>query len=185
LRHVRIPTWKSIAVFAAVIAGCASVALPYSMAAEQGRGAHVHAVVTRSPYHSRELWATINVCSPKTQPYVVGIRGSMPGDGNAKDTMEMRFRLQFYEATGRKWVESPGSDSGLLPVGTASTTRQYGRSVTLMKPKESFKLRGLVSFEWLHGKRVVYSTERITTAGHKSASGANPPGYSAATCLVS
>ncbi len=34
--------------------------------------------------HSRELWATVDVCNPKDQPNTVGIRGSMPGDGMPK-----------------------------------------------------------------------------------------------------
>jgi hypothetical protein len=126
------------------------------------------------------------VCNPKNAPDVVGVRGSMPGDGQAKDTMEMRFRLQYYEETTRKWVDlGHGADSGLLPVGPASTVRQYGRSFTLAAPTRAIKLRGLVSFEWLRGKRVVYSTERVTSAGRKSLAGADPTGYSAATCLLS
>jgi hypothetical protein len=183
---MRTPTWQSTVVLAAVIAGCAAAAWPYSTAAGQGRGAHIHAVVTHSPYHSRELWATINVCSPKTQPDVVGVRGSMPGDGQAKDAMYMRFRLEYYEASSGKWLElGHGADSGTLPVGTASAVRQYGRSFTLAASAHPFKLRGLVSFEWLRGKRVVYSTQRITSADHKNVAGANPAGYSAATCQLS
>ncbi len=30
---------------------------------------------------SKELWATIDVCDPPDQPNTLGVRGSMPGDG--------------------------------------------------------------------------------------------------------
>jgi hypothetical protein len=168
--------------FAALACGCA-VALPHAVAAGP-RAQHPRDAATHAPYRSRELWATINICNPKGAPDVVGVRGSMPGDGQPKDMMYMRFRLEYYDAKAAKWRELEHSDSGLLPVGTAGAIRQYGRTITLSKSAESFKVRGLVSFEWLRGKHVDYSTERITTAPHKSSAGANPQGFSAATCQI-
>jgi len=140
---------------------------------------------SRGPYHSPELWATINVCNPKNAPYVVGVRGSMPGDGEPKDAMYMSFRLQYYEETTHKWAElGHGAASGPLSVGPASTVRQYGRSFTLAAPTHAVKLRGVVAFEWIRGKRTVYATERVTTAGRKNVAGADPTGFSAATCSL-
>jgi hypothetical protein len=178
-------TRSTLAALVAVLAcGCAAT-LPYAIAAGPLAG-HPRDATTHSPYHSRELWATINVCSPKDAPDVVGVRGSMPGDGQAKDMMYMRFRLEYYETTSRRWVElGHGADSGMLPVGNAGSIRQYGRSFTLAAPSHAFQLRGLVSFEWLRGKRVEYSTQRITSAPHRSLAGANPSGFSAATCQIS
>jgi len=182
------PRSKSLTVLlvTALTVVASGVGLSAATAASGQSNHQSRATGSRSPYRSPELWATINVCNPKNAPDVVGVRGSMPGDGQAKDTMEMRFRLQYYEETTRKWVDlGHGADSGLLPVGPASTVRQYGRSFTLAAPTRAIKLRGLVSFEWLRGKRVVYSTERVTSAGRKSLAGADPTGYSAATCLLS
>jgi len=179
---------KSLAVLlaTALLAAASGLGLLYATAASAQAHHQTRATGSRSPYRSTELWATINVCNPKNAPDVVGVRGSMPGDGQPKDAMYMRFRLQYYEEATRKWVElGHGADSGLLPVGAASTVRQYGRSFTLAAPTRAIKLRGLVSFEWLRGKRVVYSTERVTSAGRKSLAGADPTGYSAATCLLS
>ena len=48
---------------------------------------------------SRELWSTIDVCSPAAQPNTVGVRGSMPGDRHGHDKMYMRFRLQYMDTT--------------------------------------------------------------------------------------
>jgi hypothetical protein len=182
------PRSKSLAVLlaAALLAVASGVGLPHATAARGHLQHQTHARGSRSPYRSPGLWATINVCSPKNAPNVVGVRGSMPGDGQSKDMMYMRFRLQYYEETTRKWLElGHGADSGMLLVGPASTVRQYGRSFTLAAPTRAVKLRGLVSFEWLRGKRVVYSTERVTSSGRKNVAGADPAGYSAATCLLS
>jgi hypothetical protein len=45
-------------------------------------------------------------------------------------------------------------------------------------------LRGVVSFQWRRGTRVVESVTRPTTAGHRSLAGADPPNFSAATCSI-
>jgi len=171
---------------AAMLAAASAVGLPHAHAATAPTGSRLQAGGAHTPYHSPELWATINVCSPKNAPDVVGVRGSMPGDGEPKDSMYMRFRLEYFEATTQKWLElGHGADSGTLAVGLANTARQYGRSFTLAAPTKSVKLRGLVSFEWVRDKRTVYSTQRVTSAGRKSLAGADPVGYSASTCLLS
>src|SRR5436190_17983632 len=46
----------------------------------------------------RALWATVNVCDTLRHPDVIGIRGSMPGVDNHRETMWMRFRVQYYDA---------------------------------------------------------------------------------------
>jgi hypothetical protein len=168
-----------------LLAAAGAAVAPYASAAGAKLRANLRASAQHSPYRSPELWATINVCNPKNAPDVVGVRGSMPGDGQPKDTMYMRFRLQYYEETTRKWLElGHGADSGMLAIGLASTVRQYGRSFTLAAPPRPVKLRGLVSFEWVRDKHVVYSAQRTTTAGRKSLAGADPAGFSAATCLL-
>jgi len=60
-----------------------------------------------------------------------------------------------------------------------------GSQSTLAAPTHTVKLRGLVSYEWVRDKRVVYETQRVTTAGRKSVAGADPVGFSSATCLLS
>ncbi len=63
---------------------------------------------------SRELWATIDVCSPIDQPDTVGIRGSMPGDGHAGDRVYMSFRLQYMNPS-QQWVDVAGALSPVRP----------------------------------------------------------------------
>ena len=64
--------------------------------------------------------------------------------------------------------------------------RQGGRSFQLVpRPgKPAVNLRGVVEYQWRRGKTVMQSTSRPTSAGHKSVAGADPPGFSSATCLI-
>ena len=136
---------------------------------------------------SRELWATVDVCNPKDQPNTIGIRGSMPGDGDSKDTMYMRFRVQYFDETNRQWLNlSSGADSGFLRVGSSEATRQAGRSFQFAPSASSgpFTLRGTVIFQWRKGATVLVETTRPTTAGHTSLAGADPHGFSAASCKL-
>jgi hypothetical protein len=137
--------------------------------------------------HSRELWATVNVCGPKDQPATVGIRGSMPGDGHAKDVMYMRFKVQYEDTSIKQWLDlTQGADSGFLQVGSAGVTRQAGRSFQLARApgKPTYSLRGEVIFQWRRGTTVLQTATVPTTAGHKSLAGADPAGYSSATCTL-
>jgi hypothetical protein len=133
---------------------------------------------------SRQLWATVDVCSPSDQPYTVGIRGSMPGDGQARDKMYMSFRLQYMSTSLKRWVDLAGASSNFVPVGTGASARQGGRSFQLVAGNSTATLRGVVTFQWRRGKMVLLSTSRPTTSGHKSLAGADPPGFSAATCQI-
>ncbi len=135
---------------------------------------------------SRELWATIDVCSPTDQPNTVGIRGSMPGDGQTHDKMYMSFRLQYLDATGH-WVDlASGSTPSYVTVGGAAAPREGGRSFQLVPVagKPAAKLRGVVDFQWRRGKKILLTGVRATVAGHASVAGADPAGFSAATCLI-
>ena len=140
----------------------------------------------RALLHSHELWATIDVCSPADQPNTVGIRGSMPGDKRAGDKMYMSFRLQYMTAADQ-WVNLvSGASSGYVAVGSGASSRQGGTSFEL-KPvagKPAVTLRGVVDFEWRHGKKVVVSATEPTSVGHKSLAGADPADFSAATCVI-
>ena len=84
--------------------------------------------------HSLDLWATIDVCNPPDQPNMVGVRGSMPGDGVAGDAIYMRFRVQ-YEAASGSWVDfARGSNSGFVKVASARKAHQDGWSFQVKSP---------------------------------------------------
>jgi hypothetical protein len=140
-----------------------------------------------SLYSSRELWATIDVCNPADQPNVIGIRGSMPGDGHPGDHMYMSFRLQYMNTSTKTWGNvTSGVTPAFVPVGSGASARQGGSSFTLVPVagKPPVTLRGLVEFQWRRGKQIVYRNARETATGHKSLAGADPPNYSQATCTI-
>jgi hypothetical protein len=138
-------------------------------------------------YRSRLLWATIDVCNATDQPDTIGIRGSMPGDHVAHDTMYMRFRLQYMNTTTKAWVDlTKGAAATYTNVGTGASARQAGRSFQLnpVAGQPAFTLRGVVNFEWRHAGTVVAQVSRATSAGRVSLAGSDPEGFSAATCLI-
>jgi hypothetical protein len=136
---------------------------------------------------AHELWATVDVCNAKDRPHTIGIRGSMPSDGHPKDVMYMRLRVQFLNASTKEWLNfSKGGDSGFEPLGAGAFARQTGLSVLLapVAGRPPYTLRGYAVFQWRRGTTVVQSATRITTSGHRSLAGADPRGFSAATCRL-
>lgn len=174
-----------IAALAALAAGAlvlASTPPPTSAATST----HTQTTPPHTLLQSRELWATIDVCNPADQPDTVGVRGSMPGDGHAKDTMYMSFQLQYLETKTNTWVDLRDGDSTFIEIGDAKAPRQGGWSVQLKpvagQPPDT--LRGVVTFQWRHDGHVAHETTRTTQAGHKSLADADPPDYTAAQCTI-
>jgi hypothetical protein len=161
---------------------------PVSAATAGARARAKSADAPRSLRLSPALWATIDVCNPADQPDTVGIRGSMPGDKRARDTLFMRFRLQYRLAgTPVRWVDlAGGAASGFVNVGSAKSARQAGWSFQLMPPagRPATMLRGVITFQWRRGSQILASISRATTAGHTSLAGADPSNFSAATCSI-
>jgi hypothetical protein len=174
--------------FLALLAAVAACLLPAgASAATVAPGSSKEAPLLKALLRSRELWATIDVCSPAGQPDYVGIRGSMPGDKRVHDKMYMSFRLQYMDATSKKWVDlSSAKTAAFVFVGPGGSVRQGGRSFQLVPRtgKPASTLRGVVDYQWRRGKTILQATSRPTTAGHKSLAGADPAGFSAATCLI-
>jgi hypothetical protein len=136
---------------------------------------------------SPNLWATVNVCDTERWPDTIGIRGSMPGSADDRETMWMRFRVQFLSTDDNKWHSVPqGGDSGFISVGTArARSRQSGRSFRISPHKgEPVLLRGVVSFEWRLKDVVTRRESMRTLKGHRSSAGADPPTYTASTCTI-
>jgi hypothetical protein len=164
---------------ALTLAGALAAAAAATSAGAQGP-AQVPASLRLSP----ALWATIDVCNPPDERYTVGVRGSMPSDGQPHDTMFMRFRLQHLEGTNH-WVDVANAASPYLAMGSSRGGAEAGRSFTLVRPSGApFVLRGVVSFQWRHGAKVQATISRPTKAGHVSQTGADPANFSAATCRI-
>jgi hypothetical protein len=137
--------------------------------------------------HDKRLWATINVCDTVGHPDSIGIRGSMPGDGDRTEVMFMRFQVQLFDAADARWHNLGGADSGFVQVGSARKARQSGNTFTITPPRPGsapYLLRGAVSFEWREAGQVVRHTRRSTTAAHPNTAGSDPAGFSSATCTI-
>ncbi len=145
--------------------GCSSPSAALAAPAATQR-ASAHALLS-----SHELWATIDVCNPADQANTVGIRGSMPGDGESHDRMYMSFRLQYMDATSKQWANlAGGSSPGFVAVGGGGTSRQDGRVFTLV-PAAGTPPRSCVASSTFSGARAGRSCSLPR--------GRRPPGTSA------
>jgi len=134
----------------------------------------------------RDAWSTVNLCDTARKPDWIGLRASMPGINHKGAVMLMRFQVQ-YLAGGKVWKQVPSLDTRYLKVGTGRTGVVSGHSFRIQPPAKgsSFVLRGLVSLRWQTAAGVVLQAKkRVTTAGHPGTVGADPAGYSAATCTI-
>jgi hypothetical protein len=143
-----------------------------------------------SIYQNKRLWATVNVCDTVGHPDSIGIRGSMPGSGDRKELMFMRFQVQYFTAADGSWHDvGEDADSGFVEVGSAKyRTRQSGITFTITPPPPGsppHHLRGVVTFEWRQGGEVVRRARKRTTGNHPGTKGSDPRGFSAASCSIS
>jgi hypothetical protein len=175
---------RLIAAFATLLAA-ASAAVTTSSMASTSRATTTSPATTTPPAVASELWATVDACNTPKHPDTIGIRGSMPGDGHAHDLMYVRFLVQSLDATTNKWADiGRSADSGFVRIGSGAVTRQAGRTFEFKPTTTSYTLRGLVEFQWHRGEHTVRTTTRTTSGGHTSLAGAEPKGFSAATCVL-
>jgi hypothetical protein len=128
------------------------------------------------------LWATVNVCDTTKHPNEVGIRASMPGTPRGTGR-RMRFRVQWRD--GDVWRYVAGADSGWRTLKRArGRAIESGWGFEFVPPAKPITFRGVVRFRWLRDGRVVGRALEITETGHRSTTGADPEGYSAATCSI-
>lgn len=134
-------------------------------------------------------WATVNLCDTAAHPDAIGVRASMPGTGSARDTLTMRIRLQYLRRADGRWLEvGRGGDSGVIAAGDGhARARGAGWTFTVAPPPEGrppYILRGVVTFAWRRDGVLVRRARRVTQGGRPDTPGADPPGYTAATCAV-
>ena len=133
-----------------------------------------------------EPWATVNVCDTATRPDEMGIRGGMSGLAR-HSRMYMRFRVQFRDAKGVWRLVKKGADSRWQRVASGRRGSYDAGWTFTFKPPPSggaHVLRGVVTFEWRRGKRVVQHERRTTEAEHPGTAGAEPADFSAETCEI-
>jgi hypothetical protein len=162
----------------------ASVAAAAALAGATPAGAADTPTVDKSPL----LWATVNICDTAKHPDTIGIRASMPGSGRRGERMYMRFQVQYFRTSTQTWAPTDATvDSGFQLVGAAKYRRResgWNFSITPPPAGQTYRLRGVVTFEWRKKKTVVRRAQKRTRAGHKGTFGADPKGFSAAECVI-
>ena len=127
-------------------------------------------------------WATVNVCDTPRHPAEVGVRAAMPARPRGAQRL-VRFRLQWLD--GDRWRQVKGADSGwqrlgiarrraVSPAGASSWPRRGGRSRSAASCASAGR----------SDRRIVRRDREVTEPGHRSTAGADPAGYSAATCSM-
>jgi hypothetical protein len=135
---------------------------------------------------AKESWATVNLCDTLERPNQMGIRGGMRGQAR-RTRMLMRFRVQYETLDGEWRTIKRGADSRWRFVAEGKRGEHDAGWTFEFKPPAAggaHILRGVVSFQWRRGGRVVMRDRRITEAGHPGTAGADPAGFSAATCAI-
>ena len=136
---------------------------------------------------NRYLWATVNFCDTVNRPDMMGVRASMPGDGEHTE-MWMRFSAQYYDRTNQLWSEVKGSGvSKWRDVGSGDhRSAQGGYTFAFDAPTngKTFVLRGAVDFKWVKHRRIVRTAHLITRRGHPNTKEADPKTYSASLCEI-
>jgi hypothetical protein len=102
--------------------------------------------------------------------------------------MYMRFQVQYFAASSKRWLSLGASaDSGFRAVGSAKyVRRESGWNFSIKPPPQgqTWRLRGVVNYEWRVGRKVVRKALKRTRSGHSGTSGADPKGFSAAECII-
>src|SRR4051794_3901632 len=131
-------------------------------------------------------WATVNVCDTAQFPDTIGIRGSMPRSGSAKDDLFMRIQVQYFDPVAIGWrFVGASADSGFLDLGAGKAKRREGgQNFTIKAHKLASVLRGYVPFEWRRDGDVVRRQRRLTKPAPPATPGAAPASFSAGTCTI-
>ncbi|HET9103021.1 MAG TPA: hypothetical protein VFN55_06665 [Solirubrobacteraceae bacterium] len=169
-----------VAVASTVLAAVLAVSGSAAGAATGPTPAQVSTAVARAE-RATTLWATINICDPRADPKVLGVRGQMPSLGFAS-WMSMEIRLEYYDARRHRWIDDPGTLK-TIRLGRASRGLQQG-GATYAFTGPTPALRARVRFAWRRSGRLLGTTVGLTTAGHPGADYGSPPGYSAASCRI-
>jgi len=129
---------------------------------------------------SRDLWATVNICSAGR----FGVRGQMPTLGFAA-SLQMQIQVDYWSSTEDRFVPiaSPRAVAE-LSLGEHATGLQQAGEVFPFSTARRARLAATVTFSWWRGRRLLGAAVRRTTGGHPTAQYGSPPGYSAAQCQI-
>ncbi len=129
---------------------------------------------------SRDLWATVNICSTHRHPRTMGVRGQIPALG-FKTGLTMTIEVQYWAKSKHRY-EPDSATHKLLRLGNYTTgLHQAGYSFKFASPA---MLRAQIAFQWKLGSKVIGNTSKVTAGGIKHVDFSDPAGYSSATCKI-
>jgi hypothetical protein len=141
----------------------------------------IRAAVQRAE-RSRDLWATVNICSSRRFPKTLGIRGQMPSLGFAAD-LSMDITARYYSKARRRFIRVSGRDSSqLVSLGRSSRGLQQGGAEFTFLQKRFYYFDASVRFVWRRSGRLIGARTLITTGGHPGADFGSPPHRSTRQC---
>ncbi len=141
--------------------------------------AQIRAAVRRAE-HSRNVWATVNICNTKRNRDVIGIRGQMPALG-FQSVLVMDVQVYYLNSQTKKYLPDPGVKEHVVLGSATNALHQDGASFRIVPPAN---LEGRIDFSWELAGKVIGSTNRMTVRGVKRVQFADPRGHSAATCVI-
>jgi hypothetical protein len=172
-----------VALVTIILAASSAFALPASIATAAAKNptpAQIQSAVG-SAERSRSLWATVHICDTKRFPNTIGVRGQMPALGFSS-SMFMNLQIEFFNKTKKQFLPIPKA-SMKIPLGKVTTGLQQGGATFAFK-RHTGLLSATIQFEWVRGGKVLGSTTRRTTGGHKGADFGDPPHFSAPQCRI-
>jgi hypothetical protein len=131
--------------------------------------------------HSKQLWATVNVCTTNHHHGLLGIRGQMPSLGFASD-MYMTFEVTYKRSSSSRFRPLRSTKARVSVGQAAHKVLQVGRSYPFQTSPTL--LAGRVTFEWRRSGKLLGRTTRRTTGHHTHVDFADPPGFSQPFCRL-
>jgi hypothetical protein len=142
----------------------------------------------------RPYWATVNICDTSLSPNGLGVRTSVPGNGN-DERVYARFTAQWWSGRRQQWLTVGGAGtSDWVYVGSSRfTAQQAGWTFHFSDPPSgtTFVMRGVVELTWRRRAdrrtapwQVVRERTLLTRTGMPDVDGGDPAGTSKAMCLI-
>jgi hypothetical protein len=175
--HIRLA--PAIALVLAALAGLPAQVALSQQSSRSPTAAQIRAAIRRAE-HSRDLWATINICNTKRNRHIIGIRGQMPSLGFAS-RLSMDVQIDYWSFKDRRFKPDPGVTKSILLGRVTNGLRQGGVSFRFPPP---VILSGEITFTWRRQGKVLGHAHRKTGHGLKHVDFGDPPGYSTATCRI-
>lgn len=142
--------------------------------------AQIRAAIRRAK-HSRDLWATVNICNTTQYPNTIGIRGQMPALGFPA-TLKMVFGVDYWSDAKQAFIPLAGVTEPVRVGRVRRGVHQEGASFAFTP--HAGVLRGRVSFQWRFRGRLIGHVTRVTRDGHPSADYGDPSGFSSWKCVI-